>query len=305
MKKKLLILSIIMTFFSGKAMALYDISYWGVRALGMGGAFTAVSDDVNAPIYNIAGIAGMEKPEATVMSAKIFSGLDGLDMSTDYIGGVYPISRQIGSISLNWSYYGDTGLRREDSVNLGYARTLNDIIKVDWMDFMAGINLRYLSQEARYNGSDLNKSAFAFDLGLLARFKYGISVGFSGKYFNKPDIGFKTEDRIKQTNVLGAAYYNEKLPLLGIPYFTFAMDYEMREGDNTLIMGMESKVIDGNLALRAGGWAEQINFGIGYGFDFGKDDKKSRLMIDYAFGLPLQVQETSGSHFISLSFRFP
>ncbi|MDR1695115.1 MAG: hypothetical protein LBR69_08205, partial [Endomicrobium sp.] len=55
------------------------------------------------------------------------------------------------------------------------------------------------------------------------------------------------------------------------------------------------------LALRAGGWAEQLNFGLGYKFEF-KD--KGALYIDYAFGLPLKVQETYGSHFFSLSYRF-
>ena len=272
----------------------------------MGGAFTAVADDSNAPAYNIAGISELEKAEVTFMSAKVFSGLDGLDMSADYLAFVYPISKKVGSLSLGWTYFGDTGLRREDSVNLGYARELDDLIgKLDWMSLMAGINLKYLRQEVRYKGDTLNKSAFAFDIGLLARFKYGISLGYSGRYFNRPDIGFKSEDRIKQTNVLGLSYYSEELPLLKIPYFTIALDYEMREGDNNLLMGAESRVIDGNLSLRLGGWKEQLNFGVGYGLDFGKEEGKSRLMIDYTFGLPLEIQDSTGHHFVSLTFRFP
>ena len=304
--KKILILLLFMAFFAAPAFALFDVSYWGVRAMGMGGAFTAVADDVQSPIYNIAGIGGMKKAEATFMSAKLFSGLDGFDMSTDYLGFVYPISKEAGSVSINWSYFGDTGLRREDSVNMGYARSLDDVFDSDWVSLMAGLNLRYMRQEVKYKGSDLSRAAFAFDVGFLARFEYGISAGFSGRYVNKPDIGFKMEDKVKPTSVFGLSYFNEDLPLLGIPYFTAALDYEMREGDNTLIFGVESRVIDGNLSLRAGGWMEQINFGLGYGIDFGRAEKKSRLMIDYAFGLPIGgIKESTGSHFLSLTFRFP
>ena len=306
MKRKIMALMLIGSLGASPAMALYDATFWGTRALGMGGAFVSVSDDANAPAYNIAGTGEMEKAEITFMSAKIFSGLDGLDMSTDYFAFVYPISRKAGSISVGWSYFGDAGLRREDSVNLGYARELDDVIgELDWMSLMAGVNLRYLRQEVRYKGDTLDKSAFAFDIGILARFKYGISVGYSGRYFNRPDIGFKSEDRIKQTNVIGLSYYSEELPLLKIPYFTIAMDYEMREGENNLLLGAESLVLNGDLALRMGGWREQLNFGVGYGFDFGKEESKSRLTIDYTFGLPLEIQDSTGNHFVSLTFRFP
>ena len=296
-----------MAFFAAPAFALFDVSYWGVRAMGMGGAFTAVADDVQSPIYNIAGIGGMKKAEVTFMSAKLFSGLDGFDMSTDYFGFVYPVNEEVGSFSINWSYFGDVGLRREDSVSVGYGRSLDDLLDSDWVSLMAGANFRYMRQEVkeRFN---LSRSAFAFDVGFLARFKYGISAGFSGRYFNKPDIGFGLvgKDKVKPTNVLGLSYYNEDLPLLGIPYFTAAIDYEMREGDNILILGLESRVIDGNLSLRAGGWKEQLNFGLGYGIDFGNPGKESRLMIDYAFGLPIGgIKESTGSHFLSLTFRFP
>ncbi|MCL1972029.1 MAG: hypothetical protein FWG57_04430, partial [Endomicrobia bacterium] len=102
--------------------------------------------------------------------------------------------------------------------------------------------------------------------------------------------------------VIGAAYYREELPIVRIPKFTVAADYEMRSGDEDLLkIGMESKVIEGTLALRIGGWKEQINFGTGYEIKFGE----YALIIDYAFGLPLEVQESTGSHFLSLIFRFP
>ena len=307
MKKIVALLVSILFLGTGNAHALFNSTYWGVRPLGMGGAFTAVADDANAPMYNVAGTAILSKPEATVTSAKLFTGVEGIDMSADYIGFVYPISKELGSLSIAWSYYGDTGIRREDTVNIGYARTLNDLGIWDEMDLSVGIAGKYVRQEVDFSESSFgggkdSKDGITMDMGILARFPYGISFGFSSKYITRPDVGFFSEDKVPSMNVIGLAYYNEEIPLIKIPKFTIACDYEIRSGDEDVIkIGAESKVIDGSLSLRLGGWKEQINFGAGYAINFGE----SKLMIDYAFGLPIDVQETTGSHFFSLTFRFP
>ena len=307
MKKVLAILVTIAVIGINNAYALFNSTYWGVRPLGMGGAFTAVADDANAPVYNIAGTAILEQPEVTVTSAKLFTGLEGLDMGSDYVGIVYPISEQLGSVSIAWALFGDTGLRREDTINIGYARTLNDLNIWDRMDLSVGVALKYVRQEVNFGhsasgGSKDSKDGITCDIGILAMFPYGISAGFSSKYMTRPDVGFFSEDRVPAMNVIGVAYYSEELPIVKIPKFTLAADYEIRSGDKDLLkIGAESRVIKGALSLRLGGWREQINFGTGYEIKFGE----SALMIDYAFGLPLEVQESTGSHFLSLTFRLP
>lgn len=307
MKKLTAVIITIVLLFTGNAHALFNSTYWGVRPLGMGGAFTAVADDANAPVYNIAGTATMKKPEATVTSAKLFTGMEGVDMSADYVGMVYPISEQWGSVSAAWSYFGNTGIEREDSVNIGYARTLNDLGIWSGMDLSVGIVGKYIRHEVDFSesqrgGGKESKDALTMDIGILARFPYGISFGFSSKYMTRPDIGFFYEDKVPSMNVIGLGYYSEELPIIKIPKFTLAADYQIRSGDNDLFkIGAESRVVNGSLALRLGGWREQINFGAGYALKFGE----SILMIDYAFGLPIDVQETTGSHFVSLTFRLP
>jgi hypothetical protein len=287
------------------ALGMYDAPYWGVRAMGMGSAFSAVADDASAAAYNIAGSGEMKRGEVTAMSARIFSGLEGLDMSTGYFAGVYPMG-VYGNISAGWSYFGDTGLNREDSVSVGYAREMDDLIGNEIVSLMAGVNVRYLSRNTRYKGETLTQSGAAVDIGLLARFKYGISIGYSGRYLNGPDMGYRQQDKVYKTNVIGISYYSEELAYVKIPYFTIALDYEMRKMKDTLLIGMESRVIKGRLALRCGGWAEQINFGTGYYIYFGEGegDERGRLSIDYAFGLPLEVQDSTGSHFFGLTYRF-
>ncbi|MDR1195422.1 MAG: hypothetical protein LBL00_02990 [Endomicrobium sp.] len=307
MKKFIAILLSIGVLGAGNAHALFNSTYWGVRPLGMGGAFTAVADDASAILYNIAGTAGIEKPEIVMTSAKLFTGLEGVDMGVDYIGIVYPISEEIGNVSLAWSLFGNTGLSREDTINIGYARSLNDLGIWDKMDLSVGMILKYVRQEVNFGESEKgggkeHRDGVTIDAGILARFPYGISVGFSKKYMTRPDIGFFSEDKIPDMNVIGLAYYNEQLPLIKIPKFTIAADYEMRTGDKDLLkIGAESKVIDGQLAIRLGGWSEMINIGAGYEIGFGE----AKVKIDYTFAFPIEIKENTGSHFLSLSFVFP
>jgi hypothetical protein len=312
--KKIIALFSIVVFFSNNAFALFEVPYWGVRALGMGGAFTAVSDGSDAAVYNIAGIAETEKPEVTFNSTKLFTGLDGFDWGTDYLAGVFPFGNKIGTAAAGWAFYGNTGLRREDTLYIGFAREMDDVLKEfsinpEYVSAMVGINLKYLMTETKKDGNTFTSSALTFDFGVLLRFKYGISLGYSGRYLTKPqlgynlgyDLGYSETDSVKQTNVLGISYYSKELAFLKIPEFTAAVDYEMRGSERLFAIGFESRILDNKLALRAGGWESQINFGLGYAFDIAG----GKLLLDYAFGMPLEIVESSGSHFLSLTFRFP
>ena len=296
-----------MAAFVQEASAAFVDTYWGVRALGMGGAYTAVADDANAPLYNISGIAFAVQREVTIMGSRLFSGVEGVEIGANYLGYVHPLGLKYGSVSFAWSSLSTPGLRREDTFNLGYARELNDIIKLDneTVRISAGLNLKYLMQEVKFETDDddlsSSKGAMTADIGLLAFFSNGIGVGYSSKYLVPADIGYLEKDEVKNVNVLGLSYYNEELPYLKIPYFTIALDVIFRDNETALRVGAESYVIDGKLAIRLGGREEAFNIGFGYDFAFSNE---TNLVIDYALELPMQVEESYGSHFFSLSFKF-
>jgi hypothetical protein len=304
--KKIIALFLVLALFSSDAFALFEITYWGVRALGMGGAFTAVADGVDSAVYNIAGMAEAQKPEVTFNSTKLFTGLDGLDWGTDYLAGIFPLDKKIGTIAAGWALYANTGIRREDTLYFGFSRELDDVLReigvnTEYISAMAGVNVKYLMTETEKDGNTLKSSALTFDMGVLFRLKNGISFGYSGRYLSKPALGYWEADPVKQTNVLGLSYYSSELPFLKIPELTVALDWEMRGSERLLLFGFESKILDKKLALRAGGWESQINFGLGYAFDIAG----GMLLVDYAFGMPLEIVESTGSHFLSLTFRFP
>ena len=60
----------------------------GARALGMGGAFVAVTSDANSGYWNPAGLMGVTYPEVSYMHAERFSGV----VSFDYGGVAWPLS---------------------------------------------------------------------------------------------------------------------------------------------------------------------------------------------------------------------
>ena len=287
--------------------AAFDDTYWGVRALGMGGAFTAVSNDANAPLYNVAGTAFAAQKEVTLMGSRLFAGLEGVEIGANYAGYVHPISANIGTISFAWSSISTPGLRREDTFNIGYARVLNDILRLDKevVELSAGVNFKYLMQEVKFGVEETEfetyKGAATGDIGILAMFANGIGVGFSSKYIVPADIGFMEKDEVKNINVVGLSYYSDELPLIKIPYFTAALDVMFRDSETFIRAGVESYILDRKLAIRLGGREEAFDIGFGYEFAFANETK---LIVDYAFELPLELEESYGSHFIALSFRF-
>lgn len=308
MKKILVVLLLaIMVVMSQQAQAAFEDTYWGVRALGMGGAYTAVVNDANGPLYNIAGIANCAQKEVTLMGSRLFTGLEGVEISANYLGFVYPLTDEYGALSFAWSSLGVPALARYDTFNIGYARQLNDVfnINTEVFNLSAGLNLKYLREEIKFDVEDKDlsdsKGALTGDIGILAQFTNGLRLGFSSKYLTRPDIGYVEEDKVSNMNVVGIGYYSDLLPYVKIPTFTADMDVIFIDGETKLRLGVESYVLNDKLGIRLGGRQEAFDIGFGYEFTF---TNEATLAIDYAFELPLEIEETYGSHFIAISFRF-
>src|SRR5436189_12209 len=64
----------------------------GPRAIGMGAAFVAVSDDATAPYWNPAGMVYLPYREVVAMHSEKFGSL----ANHDYLTGVVPLGRPTG-----------------------------------------------------------------------------------------------------------------------------------------------------------------------------------------------------------------
>lgn len=286
--------------------AAFKDSGWGVRPLGMGGAFTAVVNDANAPLYNPAGLAQVTRPEASFMSSRLFTGLEGVDVGQNYLSYIHPMDGDKGSLAFTWSALSSAAIYREDTGSISYGRYLGSSM------FAGGFNVKFLRHEYFLDERSASdpvfsngtlKNALTADIGLLTNFPdSGISFGLAAKNITSPNVGLKTTDILPLETVLGAAYYQDRMPYVHLPCCTVAFDLVNRDSNVDYRVGVESWFFDGNFAVRLGGRMQEVTFGLGYEL---KLMKETKLVIDYAFAWPLEIEETSGSHRLGLTVRFP
>jgi hypothetical protein len=277
---------------------------WGVRPAGMGGAFTAVANDSNAPLYNPGGIAQVRNKEVTFMSSRLFTGLDGVDIGLNYLCYVQPLKKNRGALSITWASLFSPGLYREDTGSITYGRFIKKNISF-------GVNVKYLRTQYTLDDRTINdpvfangssKDAFTIDGGFLFAFpKTGLSLGLVSKNITQPDMGLKTQSIVQNENVAGVSYFTKQLPYLRLPYFTFALDYVSRGDITDTRAGFESWFFDGKFAVRLGMRTSEISTGLGYEISLPRNKK---LVIDYSFGMPIEIQESTGSHRIGVTMRF-
>src|SRR5882672_1609402 len=123
---------------------------WGARPTGMGGAFSAVADDSNAPMFNPAGIVQVQWNEFTASYANLFSGLtlyagnDTAKLDQSFFAFTSRPLPHIGSLELSWARFDATHLYHEDTVILTYARNLGDFFPVLDNMLALGVNAKYL-----------------------------------------------------------------------------------------------------------------------------------------------------------------
>ncbi|MDD5492083.1 MAG: PorV/PorQ family protein [bacterium] len=217
----------------------------GARPVAMGGAFTAIADDVNGPQYNAAGIAWAKHKEAV---ASYIDYLEGITYS--YIGYIHPL--QNGStLGLAMAYLDSGAIDQTDLagssigtfssaqslVLLTYARTMGP--KMSW-----GTNLKMFQQKIESEKAN----GYAFDFGaiykLWPRLAFGLNVQNIG-----PGVKFVQEkDPLPLTIKAGAAYIFVENVL------TLSTDAKYQPKEESKIsenVGMEYWV-NSNLALRVG-----------------------------------------------------
>jgi hypothetical protein len=219
----------------------------GARAIGMGSAFCAIADDVNAVHWNPAGISQVSQQAVSAMHTQWIT-----DISYDFVGYLYP--SKIGTFGGSLIYLSQGKLEGRDenrevtgefeasdiALTLSYGRALPVWNKAT---VRIGANLKLISQKIEIEQA----SGVAIDLGLLIRpnslksIQFGVSLQNLG-----PQMSFISEGyNLPLTMVAGAGY--------GIGGVTLALDIkqQIHEGRTDLCIGTEYLPIE-SLALRAG-----------------------------------------------------
>jgi len=253
----------------------------GARAIGMGGAFTAVADDISAISWNPAGLSNLTRREAGLMHAELAA-----ETRYDFLGYSQPLKRgTLGASAIRLSQ--GTLLGRDSAgrptsdfgasdmaVSAAYAQKVSPALRF-------GGGVKYITSRI----ADASANTFAFDLGGL----YELGLGGPGI----PTIGFAV-----QNLGLGLKYLdqNSSLPLTlagGLSYrlpagLTLALDYKHRPySSSEMSFGTEYALIPA-VALRFGyGSAQRVSTGASRlsamnGFSTGLGLKFQGYSLDYS-----------------------
>ncbi|HOY66149.1 MAG TPA: PorV/PorQ family protein [Candidatus Ozemobacteraceae bacterium] len=280
----------------------------GARALGMGSAFTAIADDSTAAFWNPAGLATLEKSEASFMHANltldrtynflnyahvmkdeagkkkytvalshIRFGIDGIPETRVRPDG-NPMTDQNGGYTAGapvyiFSYFDDT-----ETATFGtYARKLGERL-------YGGVNVKRLNQDLFTNSAD----SWGLDLGFLYkssdRGMLGLSIRDIGESL-KWDTDSGHSDRVPVTTTFGASYKTSDR-------MTVAVDLNKVEHLDAKFRAGTEFWLNDNAAVRMGSQAGDLTLGASFKLDTWR--------FDYSY-----VDETLGeAHRMSASKQF-
>lgn len=202
----------------------------GIRPVSLGGAFTGAADDVNAVMYNPAGLSQLKSLEITSMFSIWFAGI-----YYGYLAGAYNAG-EIGTFGLSVVYVGTTDIPRWDAIgayggtfaaydlgfNLAYGTAINKELSL-------GLTLKVFSESI----DDSNALGFAADLGAIYKLPIkDLQIGMAVTNLG-PKFGFGEAFWLPIQFKVGLSY-------TGIRSMMLNMDYiQPIETFGILALGME------------------------------------------------------------------
>ncbi len=243
----------------------------GARAMGRGGAFIAVSDDVSGVYWNPAGlgrISGMEASYTRTMSGRDRINYDDFIAFAGYsedinIGyGLSYIGESLGNLSGAWY-----------SASVGAELTEN---------FYAGGNLKINTVSADEAGNSDSDSCFAIDISALYEITDKITAGILIQNLNEPEFEIFNQESTWVRNIRpGIAYQVTDSINVALDFYDLTDEAEL-EGDRFMVgaeykMPFVTDVIEDfdMFTLRTGYYMESYTFGIGL--------EAGDFKLDYAF----------------------
>ena len=215
----------------------------GARPIGMGSAFTAIADDINAVHWNPAGLAQLNKRELGAMDAQLFA-----DTRLDFIGFATPFKKGTLAFSSLYLSQGAIEARGSNRERLGTFTAADTALAASFARGIGhGISLGITGKYLQSRIAEASAQTFALDVGILAHtgidgLTFGAAVQNAG-----PGMKFLSErSNLPLTGTAGVAL---RLPIgLVISADLKRQVYDQR---NSFSMGTELPIMKA-LALRAG-----------------------------------------------------
>lgn len=268
----------------------------GARALAMGGAFYAISDDATGPAWNPAGLAYVQRKEMTMMQATLFA-----TTKYTYMGYVHPRDTG-GTFGLGITQLASTGF---DKVNATFDSTTGEPVSVQSMGSFADTQSVY---NLAWGKQVTDSTAFGASIHQLKR-----QLDSSSDTQLSMDIGFmrqmtpllRTGVGIQNVFSKSGGDTSDKLPV------TFRLGNSLRLFKDRLLLGLDiSKPQIGDTTFRLGGEFWVSNW---FPFRFGIVGTPTVQETDFGFGLHFKrfeldiangIHDLGTSSRMSLTFKF-
>ena len=277
----------------------------GVRPTGMGRAYVAVADDVNAINWNPAGLALLDRYEITTMYAGLFAGFEGRlftgqrDMlGYNYIAAAVPIDPIIGFFGGSWSRFSSM-FYRENIVTIGYARTLT-FTNFDYTTAHVGMNLKIMnwSSDATDYSSAESKTGITADVGILYPLPEKFVAGVCVENIIPANVGVTTYEEVPRNFRVGVSWSQDLQPLGsivdGILFSAELVNRSYMQNKTTVRFGTESWFFNGLAAARMGVNSTEFTVSVSGKYLF-EALNMTQLQLDYAFVWPFYIQKTYGT----------
>jgi hypothetical protein len=254
----------------------------GARPLGMGSAFTAIADNVDAPYWNPAGLSQIKNYEISAMQTKLST-----DADHYYISYVMPFLS--GGLGLSWIQIGMGSITQTTSTtdafneveNLGifsyYSNAYILAYGQNIMDNLSfGINAKYLTSDMPGLVSIEGGSAYGYSVtpGLLYKPTKYLSIGFKiDEMVNYQKWGTDTEETVPSKYRLGLAY--NTLILNSYPLILSADLSQINKAGYVAEANGGAELTIGQIAFRLGTSDNSLTAGAGFGAE--------HIRIDYAY----------------------
>lgn len=216
-------------------------AYNGVRAIGMGGAFIAVADDIQSIYWNPAGIANISERQfgwQRVVSDRNYSNhLDVVELAIPLESGESAIG--LSYINLADAVYDGNRLRAYGWV-LSYGQRISEKIAI-------GVNGRYLKETLNNKTS----ATYPTDIGILYKASPKLSFGL----MIQDATGRDTETNWRP----GVAYRPDNKTVIACDVYNATESYNTKREYS---LGIEHMTND-TLALRVGNYHGSMTYGIG------------------------------------------
>jgi len=160
----------------------------GARALGMGGAFTAIADDATAAYWNPAGLAKIENIEATFMYAANMA----VDRQLNYFAYAHWLG--VGGLGVSWLNAGMMDMPHRDGsgTSLGTDDYADNAIMFSYGMEVGSIMLGGTAKILHQNVMGTTETGFGVDVGGLFNVTDNVSAGLMirdvGSQYGEVDV---------------------------------------------------------------------------------------------------------------------